>query len=86
LYYLLDDPAYVLASYLMYISMVVCNMTLCGYLNPRLRLLASVAIVQFGLVQTLILLNLELNLPEPVQEVRFRFSGGSNPELNLKKS
>jgi hypothetical protein len=30
-------------------------------------------------------LNLELNLPEPVQEVRFRFSGGSNPELNLKK-
>jgi hypothetical protein len=59
----------------------------------------SVATVWFGSVQTLILpnlelnfrfgsgkcLNLELNLPEPVQEVRFRFSGGSNPELNLKK-
>ena len=59
----------------------------------------SVATVQFSLVQTLILLNLELdlrfgsgkcpnlelNLPEPVQEVQFRFSGGSNPELNLKK-
>jgi hypothetical protein len=59
----------------------------------------SVATVRFGSVQTLILpnlelnlrfssgvcLNLELNLPELVQEVRFRFSGGSNPELNLKK-
>jgi hypothetical protein len=59
----------------------------------------SVATVRFGSVQTLILpnlelnfrfgsgkcLNLELNLPEPVQEVQFRFSGGSNPELNLKK-
>jgi hypothetical protein len=30
-------------------------------------------------------LNLELNLPELVQEVQFRFSGGSNPELNLEK-
>jgi hypothetical protein len=60
---------------------------------------SSVATVRFGSVQTLILLNLklnlrfgsgkclnlELNLPELVQEVRFRFSGGSNPELNLKK-
>jgi hypothetical protein len=63
------------------------------------RLLTSVATVRFSSVQTLILLdlelnlrfssgkclNLELNLPELVQEVRFRFSGGSNPELNLKK-
>jgi hypothetical protein len=47
--------------------------------------LYSVATVRFSSVQTLILLNLELNLPELLQEVRFRFSGGSNPELNLKK-
>jgi hypothetical protein len=46
--------------------------------------MASVATVRFGLVQTLILLNLELNLPKLVQEVRFRFSGSLNPELNLK--
>jgi hypothetical protein len=54
-----------------------------------LQITNSVATVRFSSVQTLIMpnleLNLELNLPELVQEVQFRFSGGSNPELNLEK-
>jgi hypothetical protein len=49
------------------------------------RIVPSVATVRFSSVQTLIMPNLELNLPELVQEVQFRFSGGSNPELNLEK-